>query len=631
MSMHRNAAAGLAIVALVGVGGQRVLAHRAHHSAPSSSHGRTTRPTHGSSGTNPRCVPAKLNASAQLPGTTLTVSPMPGTYTASPYTQISLLGVPAEDIERVSVRGSRTGAHSGRLEPYSQGDGASFLIAKPLRPGEAVRVQGVLHGDSGTQRFSFGFTVAQRVSITHYGPAPTPKANPGDLQTFHTLPGVSAPTVKVLSSSAGQASGDIFAAPYSGPSQDGPAIFDASGKLIWFHPLPSDVAATNLQVQSYQGKPVLSWWQGYIPPEGFGEGEEIVLDNSYRTVMHVRASNGYPVDLHDFHIYPASNTALLTAFNPLACDLSSVHGLSNGAVADGVFEEIDLKTGLVRRQWHSLDHVALAQSYASPNGTSMSWPWDYFHINSVERRHDGSLLISSRNTSAVYFLDPATGQVTLQIGGKHSGVRMGNGTVTAYQHDAQELPDGNISIFDNGGSPFVHSQSRAIVISVNAKAKTDTLVAQYAHNKPLKSASQGNIQLLENGNFFVGWGGVPYFTEYAPSGKVIWDARLPGPTESYRIYRFPWTATPATQPSIAVGAPAKDGAVPVYASWNGATTVATWRVLGGSHPAALSPLASAPRTNFETTVNLAHPPAYLAVQALDSSGNVLGTSQVVSG
>ena len=85
----------------------------------------------------------------------------------------------------------------------------------------------------------------------------------------------------------------MFTAPYSGPGQSGPMIFDDSGNLVWFDPLPAGTEATNLQVQQYEGQPVLTWWQGYIPPQGFGQGEEVIADASYRQIGRVHAGNGY--------------------------------------------------------------------------------------------------------------------------------------------------------------------------------------------------------------------------------------------------------------------------------------------------------------------------------------------------
>ncbi len=69
----------------------------------------------------------------------------------------------------------------------------------------------------------------------------------------------------------------------------------------------------------------------------------------------------------------------------------------------------------------------------------------------------------------------------------------------------------------------------------------------------------------------------------------------------------------------------------MYASWNGATEVASWRVLAGSSSGALAPAGGAARTSFETAIALPAAPAggYVAVQALNSAGAVIGTSRTV--
>jgi hypothetical protein len=287
-------------------------------------------------------------------------------------------------------------------------------------------------------------------------------------------------------------------------------------------------------------------------------------------------------------------------------------------------------------QWTSLDHVALAESYAPANTSNTAFPFDYFHINSINLDQDSSLLISSRNTWTTYDLNPQTGQIVWQLGGKHSSFAMGPGTTTAWQHDPRELADGSsFSIFDNGASPTVHSQSRAIVIALEPQAKTATLVSEFTHTPPISTKSQGNVQALGNGDWFVGWGEVPDFSELSPSGALLFDAHFPAGDQSYRDLRFPWTGLPATRPVLALvaahGAAVARSAGTVYASWNGATLVASWRVLAGATTHSLRPVAAAPRSGFETAIAL---PAgthgrYLAVQALGAAGQALGAATPV--
>ena len=579
----------------------------------------------------PRCVPSQLNRSDVLPGTSLAVSPLPDSYDASADTQISLLGAPASALSAVSATGSRSGPHAGRLMAYSQGDGASFVPARPFDPGETVIVRGRVRSGSGRSTpFTYRFVIAHQDTLL-YTPTATTARDYNEEQHFNSAPTLQPPVLAVSADAGATAPGYIFAAPYNGPGPSGPEIFSQTGELVWFDPLAGEAEATNLQVQQLDGKPVLTWWQGYIPPQGFGQGEEMIYSSSYQQIGRVHAGNGYKADLHDFHITP-QGTALLTVFDPIYCDLSAVGGPSGGAVTDSVFQEIDLATGLVRREWHSLDHVALGDSYSSPQEATIEWPFDYFHINSIDQLANNETLISSRNTWTLYELNTTTGQIELRVGGKRSEVKALGGAATAFQHDATVQPNGTITVFDNGAAPKVHSQSRAIFVSINQQARTDTLLAQYELPGGLSSGSQGSVQTLPGGGVFVGWGAQPYFSEYGSAGQLLYEAHWHGSYQSYRAYRFQWTGTPAAPPAIAASAPASNGQVSVYASWNGATEVASWRVLAGSSPARLEPVATAAKSGFQTTVATpggVGPGTYVAVQALSAAGAVLGTSSTI--
>jgi hypothetical protein len=257
-------------------------------------------------------------------------------------------------------------------------------------------------------------------------------------------------------------------------------------------------------------------------------------------------------------------------------------------------------------------------------GTPRS-PWDWFHINAVSEP-TGKLLIDSRNTWAAYDVDPRSGQVTWTLGGKHSSFAMGPGASPAWQHDVRQQPDGTISFFDNGATPRVHSQSRVIVLSLNLARMTATLVSGFNHSRPLVAPSQGDFQPLPSGDWFVGWGQEPYFSEFDSQGRLLFDAHLPTTYQSYTVLKFPWSGNPIQPPRLAIRSYAHRGLV-AYASWNGATAVSGWQLLGGSSTHTLTPLATAARSDFETAIGIPSTASrYFAVQALDARGQVLGTS-----
>lgn len=560
----------------------------------------------------------------------MTVSPLPGSRDATPQTQVSFLGVPAGELSVLSVVGSRTGRHTGRLSAYSEGDGASFLASRPFAEGERVTVHARLRAGGAVRPLFDQFAIASQDAISSTTEAVHP-GSPSELQSFRSRPDLHPPVVTVTARSPAVAPGDEFVAPYTGPGQAGPMILDQAGGLVWFKGLPPNTSATNFKVQEYEGRPVLSWWQGNVSVHGFGLGEDVIADSTYTDIAHVKAGNGHQVDLHEFQITP-QGTALITAYDPILCNVASTGGPAYGAVTDGVLQEIDIRTGLVMYEWTSLDHVGLSESYEAASASSTSSPFDFFHVNSINLDRDGSFLISARNTWAVYDVDGQSGQIAWRLGGRHSSFTAGPGTRTAWQHDPRELPDGSISLFDNGASPAVHGASRGIVVRLDPQQDTATLVGQVTRSPPLLADSQGNLQALGNGDWFVGWGQLPDFSEFGPRGQLLFDAHFPAHTQSYRSFRFAWTGTPAHPPSFVVQPPLAGGAETVYASWNGATLVSSWRVLAGTTPARLQPVAQAPRGGFESAIPL---PAGtvgpdVAVQALDAAGLVLGTSPTLA-
>jgi Arylsulfotransferase (ASST) len=556
----------------------------------------------------------------------VTISPLNGTPDASPQTQISFLGAPAGQISGVSVVGSRSGSHSGALRSYASATGASFLPARGFTEGERVTATALVGTRGHTQRVGTTFYIARLVDYPLPAGRTPPPATPATNQSFVTQPKLQPPTVHVSVASPAAAPGDILLTANGGRGQNGTMIIDGSGRLVWFQPAAKGNAVTDLQVASYEGKPVLAYWQGHIDL-GVGFGSDQLLGANYKPVASIHAGNGYFADLHELQIAP-QGSAYISAYTLVRSDLSSVHGSGNGALQDAVVQQIDIKTGLVMFEWHAYGHVALNDSYAN-DPRDPNRPWDFFHMNSIslDPWGDGNFMISSRNTWAAYEVDHQSGAVLWRLGGKKPSFRMGAGTGTAYQHDARWQPDHTITIFDNGAVPKAHSASRAIHETINWKTRTVSLLSRDVRTPPLLSGSQGDNEVLPNGDWFVGWGEDPYFTEFNAAGQAVFDANLPYPTQVYRAYRSAWSATPAAVPAIALKA--AGAATTVYASWNGATGVATWQVLGGATPTTLAPLGSAPSAGFETAIAVPSAAPVFAVQALGPAGEVLGSSHVI--
>lgn len=456
-------------------------------------------------------LPLALTQAAQA--ASVTISPLPGAAAALPGTQISFLGARPTELHRVSVVGSATGAHAGRLLGYASARGASFLPDRPFRPGEHVTVRALLGAGKHASSLSTDFTVAQPMKISSAALQRTPGSSSAE-QSFFSAPNLHPPVV-AIDKSTSPAPGYLFSAPFRGPAQYGPMIFDNEGNLVWFHPLRDGLEAADFRVQRYRRHDVLTWWQGRMLTIGYGVGVDVISDRHYRRLAVLRAGNGLRADDHDFRITPQGQ-ALLTAYSPI-----SNGSPANGVTLDRVVQEIDPPTGLVMREWHSLGSVPVANPRSA--------------------------------------------------------------------------------------------------------------------------------QLLPNGNRLLSGAGLPTFTESDRNGETVLEGRLPEGDTSLGVYRYRWAGRPAQAPAVTAFVQSHAGPIckpedpgevcpqvvallqetTIYTSWNGATGVASWRVLGGSSRTSLQPVATVKRAGFETNVTLPGSVAYVQAQALSPSGAVLASSGIV--
>jgi hypothetical protein len=414
----------------------------------------------------------------------------------------------------------------------------------------------------------------------------------------------------------------------SGPGEGGAMIMDTTGELVWFGP-DTDQTKMDFQRQLYQGKPVLTWFQGKIVLGGYGEGVAIIADDSYQVTNTLHAFDGLMVDEHEFNITP-QGTALVSAFHKQPYDLSKLGGKKNGWLLSGVAQEIDIATGKLLFEWDSLDHVGFDETYLPVQGGhgTHTLPYDYFHINTIEDVGDGDLLIGARNTWCVYKVSRKTGKIIWRLNGKKSDFTMGPGSEFYWQHDTRLHGPNELTVFDDGYDGVLRQdekESRALILDVDYNRMLVTLRKQFTHpNQLVLAKAMGNAQLLPNGGMFVGWGTNPYFSEFSPDGKLLLDGRLTKGDPTYRSFIGDWEGHPADLPAVA--ARHRAGGATVYASWNGATEVKSWTVLGGRAQTSLARIGTAPKSGFETAIAVRSKGPYFAVQALDAKGRTLSTS-----
>jgi hypothetical protein len=421
--------------------------------------------------------------------------------------------------------------------------------------------------------------------------------------------------------------------------QSGPLILDHHLQPVWFNPIGVNALAANLKVQSYNGKPVLSWWQGTVSASGVTtSGEDVVVDQHYRRVATLKGANGWVISEHEMVISGAD--AWVTAYKNVPMNLTPYGGSADGIVLDSAVQEYDLATGQVLYTWDALNpggkpNVPLSQSEQKP---FPGIPWDAYHINALQLTGGETFLVSLRNTWSAYMVNRLTNAIVWTLSGdpKLSTFALPKNAQFQWQHDV-ELHNGNVvSVFDDACCGFETISSkgvkfatptgptRGLVLKLNLTSHTGSFVAQYTRAQNFNAAFLGNTQLLPGGNVSLSWGSQPFFSEDSSTGKVLLDAFWPVPDLNYRTYVDKWVGTPFFPPS---GAVRKNGLkATVYASWDGDTQVAGWRVLAGSSAQSLKSVAIRVKNGFETTIPLTSTFNTYKVQALDSRGRVLGTS-----
>lgn len=561
---------------------------------------------------------------------TVSAFPTPGTLTASPNTTITFRGPGAAAASTVSVGGSRSGVHTGHVQPHPDGLGATFVPDAPFRPGETVTVTTTMavRGATGDH---FTFAIAHPAPFPDQ-PIPTPppsaKKAADDLLHFTSRPDLTAPKLSVSPPQGEVAPGDVFLTPVGADTRSSIVAVDAAGQPVWI--APQAQRAFNPQVQQYRGQPVLVWYQGTVVDPGVGQGSVVIADTDYRPIAHVSALNGYAVDLHDVLLTP-QGTAIFTIYNPIVVDARSVHGARKQRILEPVIQEVDVASGSLLFEWHGTSSIPLSDSY-QPVPTKAADTFDYVHPNSVAVDTDGNLLVSARHTWTVYKLDRASGVLDWRLGGKQTSFTEPAAATTAWQHDAQRAADGTLTIFDNGaaGKTVTHP-TRGIVLQLDESAMTAQLVRAYRAPPKIVSDSQGSFRLLPNGDYLAGWGDQPEYTEFGADGSVVSDVKFPttkGAITSYRAVKAVWDGRPADPPAIAAKRGSGDE-LTVWASWNGATAVTGWTVLAGPDRSHLAPITSVPRDGFETTIHATSNQPLVEVQADGAGGAVLGTSNAV--
>lgn len=532
-----------------------------------------------------------------------------------------------------SVQGEKSGSHSGQTLLADDRKTVIFKPTDPFTPGEQVTVDlnGLqLEGQSNFRPLSYTFTISVNQHSGSPGndsTEPATKMLRSAFPHFLTLPG-DIPHYTVSTPSQESDEGYIFVAPfYWTKSTLGSylLILNGQGQIVYYQSVADDQVGFDFKVQP---NGLLSY---------YSQKDETIylMDSHYQVVDQYRAGNGYAADLHDFQILP-NGDALLMAYDAVTVDMSQVvkGGKKDATVIGLVIQELDPSRNVIF-EWRSWDHVAFSDSTTKLTGKEV----DLVHGNALALSNDGNLLLSSRDLSEITKIDRQTGEVIWRLGGKANMFKFVDSQPFAYQHDVRQLPNGNLTVFDNHGTPSNPAPSRGVQYALDEENKTVRQVWEVSHEPPVFATFMGNLQRLPDGNSLLSWGAPstkPQFgnvaiTEVSPDKQVLFELAFDRPYVSYRAFRFPWHGFPDTLPALALKV--ERGDLTLGYSWNGATEVAGYRIYAGGSPGALDLLEERVKADFETQSHFRNLPGgecYFQVAAMDNAGNELARSEVVS-
>lgn len=311
------------------------------------------------------------------------------------------------------------------------------------------------------------------------------------------------------------------------------------------------------------------------------------MDSSWTVTDTIRCGNGYPTDGHDIQYFPNGHI-LLMSYEDRIVDMSAiVPGGNPAAVVTGlVLEELD-PAGAVVFEWRSWDHFAITDATHEDLTAARI---DYVHANAFDIDTDGNILLSSRHLDEITKINRTTGAIMWRLGGRNNQFTFLNDSLRfSYQHDIRRLPNGNITLFDNGNY-HVPPCSRAVEYHLDEPLMTAELVWEYRDTACISASATGNVQRLPNGNTLISWGTENLVTEVRPDGSKALEFRIPPAFATYRTFKFPLTSTSiASSPTVPLGPsllpaypnPFNNGAVISYVvRESGHVTIAVYNIVG---------------------------------------------------
>ena len=477
------------------------------------------------------------------------ISPKPGSDYNSLQTNIifrsaELIDPATLEANLVSVMGSKSGIHTGKLILSDDSKTLLFNPDSPFEPSENVTVNlkpGILTtSGKSINKISIKFTTTSLKQ-------PLDNDIINDEGSSNNIPAALLKTDEILADTLPPDMVPLTITSINNPDKgyyfltlgSYLMILNDTGKVIKYKkvtPSPSNFEVQQNGLYSY-----------------ISGGKAFITDTSLKILDSVTTQNGYKLDGHEFVCLPNGHY-LVMSYDPQYVDMSKVvpKGFPSVKVTGCVFQELDRNKNVVF-QWRTWDYFQITDSYQRLDSIVSV---DAIHSNSMFYDIDGNIIISSRHISSITKINRQTGDVMWRLGGKNNdftfiGENESNKpTYFSYQHNMRRNANGNFTLYDNGNQ---HSPnySRAVEYKLDEAQKTATLVWEYRHTPDVYGAATGNVHRTANGNTVIGWGmasrtdGQPQMTEVHPDKTIALELSVPTTASTYRVFKYRLPACPA--------------------------------------------------------------------------------------
>lgn len=371
------------------------------------------------------------------------------------------------------------------------------------------------------------------------------------------------------------------------------------------------------------------------------KGSGMILSTNYEIEHEVDVVNDLEAfNMHEFNILDGGKTALACTYRTQTISFADFGRPGEESWAQtGGFVELDVDSANVLFEWDSRDQISVLESAVLSSSSPALGPpgTDYVHINAVDKNEAGDYIISMRFTNTIYLISGADGHIMWRLGGKESDFDM---DFTFHkQHDVKFIESHGtrhvISLMNNGADEGYADEfvSAALYIDVDATAMTARVIQRIERPDGGLTRLRGNVQQLPNQNTFIGWSQWGYHSEHAPNGDLLMWAKFSSERfSSYRSYKFDWVGRPNTTPDVVssvYGTNNEDVLTIIHVSWNGATDIARWNFYARAYDKGENVfIGHTEKSDFETMYLAEGFMDWVSAEAVDSEGNVLGTSDL---